>query len=59
MATSWYLFDDKILEFWLQGKNTNEIARAMWWPECDIANRLPLILQRSKQDQEWNFDRTA
>lgn len=59
MPISRYPFDKKILDLWLEGKNSNEIARALWWPEYDIANRLPAILQKMRQDREWNFDRTA
>lgn len=54
-----YPKDKDILRLWREGKNTNEIAKATWSRECEISNRLPLILQRAKQDQEWNYDRTA
>jgi DNA-binding NarL/FixJ family response regulator len=57
--THWHASDEELLQLWRQGKNSNEIARAMWSQESDIANRLPEILQRARQDQEWDFDRTA
>lgn len=50
--------DDEILILWQAKKDTCEIARQLWVPEHHVANRLPHILQRSRQDQEWNFDRT-
>lgn len=54
-----YPTNAEIALLWSAGKNTNEIAKTLWSPEYEIANRLPLILRTLKQDQEWNFDRTA
>ncbi len=51
--------DVEMLSLWKAGKNTNEIAKAFWCPESEIANRLPALLNKARQDQEWNFDRTA
>lgn len=51
--------DDEILLLWRGQKNTNEIAKQLWVPEHHIANRLPHVIQRARQDEEWNFDRTA
>lgn len=53
-----YPLDGRILALWREGKNTNEISRALWWPEYDIAKRLPVILMKVRQDQEWDLDRT-
>lgn len=49
--------DHEILMLWKGGKDTCDIARQLWVDEAHIANRLPHILARSRQDQEWNFDR--
>jgi hypothetical protein len=51
--------DAEILMLWRGGKDTLDIARQLWVPEDHIANRLPHILLRDRQDQEWNFDRIA
>lgn len=51
--------DQEILMLWRDRKNTSDIAKVFWLHESYIASRLPLILERSRQDQEWNFDRTA
>lgn len=49
--------DGEILILWRAGKDTFDIAQQLWVPEHHIAGRLPLILQRDRQDQEWNSDR--
>lgn len=49
--------DGQILAEWRMGKDTFEIAQRFWVAESNIANRLPHILERARQDQEWNFDR--
>jgi hypothetical protein len=51
--------DARILELWRAGSDTYEISKSLWLPEANIANRLPRLLERSRQDQEWNFDRIA
>lgn len=51
--------DDEILKLWRARMDTCEIAKLFWQPEASIANRLPRILERARQDQEWNFDRIA
>ena len=48
--------DAEVLELWRAGRNTREIAGAMFFRESVIANRLPGILERARQNQEWNFD---
>lgn len=48
--------DGEIIALWRAGKNTNEIAKQLWVDESHIANRLPRLLERDRQDQEWNFD---
>lgn len=48
--------DQEILLLWRAGKDTCDIAKQLWVDESHIANRLPHILQRDRQDQEWNFD---
>lgn len=40
--------ESMIFPLWNAGKNTNEIARALGLPEAEIANRLPLILERRR-----------
>lgn len=45
--------DHQILDLWRANKNTAEIAQTLWVPEHHIAVRLPEILQRARQDQEW------
>lgn len=54
-----FLSDDAILACWRAGQDTRDIAIRYMTHESYIASRLPSILQRSRQDQEWNFDRTA
>lgn len=49
--------DEEILMHWRAGKDTVDIANQLWVPEYHIAGRLPRILERDRQDQEWNFDR--
>ena len=51
--------DEEILKLWQARMDTCEIAKLFWQPEASIANRLPRILERARQDQEWNFDRIA
>lgn len=51
--------DHEILILWRAGKDTFDIAKQLWQPEHHIAGRLPAILGRARQDQEWNFDRIA
>lgn len=58
-STPYRASDEMILALWKSGKNTNEIAKRTWEPESSIAARLPDILALARQDQEWNFDRTA
>lgn len=48
-----------ILALWKSGENTNEIAKRSWEPESSVAARLPEILKRARQDQDWTFDRTG
>lgn len=48
--------DGEIIALWRAGKNTNEIAKQLWVDESYIANQLPRLLERNRQDQEWNFD---
>lgn len=47
---------DQVLLHWKAGKNTNEIAKLLWVEEASVANLLPRLLERDRQDQEWNFD---
>lgn len=49
--------DFDILTLWRAHKDTLAIAKVFWVHESYIASRLPSILERSRQDQEWNFDR--
>lgn len=49
--------DDELLTLWREGNDTYDIARHFWQDEASIANRLPRVLDRARQDQEWNFDR--
>lgn len=51
----YHVLDNRILSLWREGKDTREIARAFWMNEYDVANRLPEILLRARQDQD--FDR--
>ena len=51
--------DEEILLLWRGKADTYEISKRLWVPESHIANRLPRILERERQDQEWNFDRIA
>lgn len=51
--------DSVILTLWKQGKDTFEIGQILWMKEATIANRLPKILERDRQDQEWNFESLA
>jgi DNA-directed RNA polymerase specialized sigma24 family protein len=48
-----YFPEQEILVLWKAGRNTQEIARAVGLPESEVANRLPSILERSRQDKEW------
>ena len=41
-------FDDEILALWRSGKDTRQIAVAMFFHESVIANRLPGILRRAR-----------
>lgn len=58
-----YLMRDCKQPWWLATKraqmDTCQIAKIFWQSEASIANRLPRILERARQDQEWNFDRIA
>ena len=49
--------DTEILMLWRGGKDTFAISQQLWVPEHHVANRLPNIIARDRQDQEWNFDR--
>lgn len=51
--------DDEILILWRGGKDTFDISKQLWQSEADIASRLPRLLERARQDREWNFDRIA
>ena len=51
--------DDEILMLWRAGKDTYDIAKQLWVDESHVASRLPRIIERARQDQEWNFDRIA
>ena len=51
--------DDEILVLWRAGKDTYDIAKALWVDESHVASRLPRIRERARQDQEWNYDRIA
>jgi len=42
-----------ILALWSAGKDTLDIARALGVPEADIYNRLPKVLERARQDDDW------
>lgn len=42
--------DEEVLALWCAGRNTADIARLLGWPECDVANRLPRILERRRAD---------
>ena len=46
--------DQHMLALWQQGNNTLDIARIMCVPESEVANRLPHILERARQDAEWS-----
>lgn len=48
--------DEEILILWRGGKDTCDISKQLWVPEYHVACRLPSILARDRQDQEWNFD---
>jgi hypothetical protein len=48
--------DTEILMLWRGGKDTHDIAKQLWVPEYYVANRLPRILERVRQNQEWNYD---
>lgn len=61
-ASSRFLYgtdDARILSMWREGHDTNAISRALWLPEYQVANRLPEILRRAREDSEWNVDRSA
>lgn len=49
--------DHEILLLWRSGNDTYDIGQKLWVPEFHIAGRLPRIIERDRQDQEWNFDR--
>lgn len=52
---SWDTVDDwYMLAMWRQNHNTLDIARLMTRPESEIANRLPAVLLRARQDAEWS-----
>lgn len=44
----------KCCALWREGKNTLDMAQKMCVPEYAIANHLPHVLQRAKQDADWN-----
>lgn len=46
--------DDLILTLWRARKNTAEIAKHTWVHESQIASRLPGILLRARQDDEFD-----
>lgn len=48
--------DGSIHRLWIEGCDTREIAKRLFVHESVVANRLPGILERARQDQEWNFD---
>lgn len=48
--------DGEILILWRAGKDTYDIAKQLWVPEHHVASRLPHILERDRQDQEWDID---
>lgn len=45
--------DHDIIALWKAGYDTTGIARALWSPEHEIANRLPLLLLKERQDRDW------
>lgn len=47
--------DHEILILWRLGCDTHAIAKKFWCPEAEIAQRLPRVLQRDRQDQEWDL----
>lgn len=49
--------DAEILKLWQAGNDTLDIARALMVAESEVARRVPVILERNRQDCEWNFDR--
>lgn len=48
--------DSTMLSLWRQGHNTLVIAQEMTVPESAIANRLPHVLERARQDDDWERD---
>lgn len=51
--------DQEILILWRRGMDTCDIARKFFVPEHEIARRIPLILERDRQDQDWNRGEVA
>ncbi len=49
--------DTDILRLWDQGLDTSVISKQLWVNESVVANKLPNLLLRRRQDQEWNGDR--
>lgn len=48
--------DTDILRLWDQGLDTCAISKQLWVNESVVANKLPNLLLRRRQDHEWNFD---
>lgn len=44
-------FDDSILAMWSGGRNTADIAAAFGAPESVVANRLPKVLERRREQR--------
>ena len=45
--------DQEILALWCAGRDTFDIARSTGVPESEVANRLPRILERRRQDDAF------
>lgn len=48
-----HVSDQDIIALWRQGLNTTDIARRHFVAESQIANRLPRLLERHRQDRDW------
>jgi hypothetical protein len=46
--------DADILAHWSAGRDTMDISRALCVPESIVANKLPKLIERRRQDRRWN-----
>ena len=46
--------NEDMLKLWRKGYSTFDIACEKCWPECEVANHMPYVLARAREDAEWN-----